>query len=307
MASGPDDSTTGLTHSAGRAALFPARKAARVWRDQLETAVDEVLSAPEIARVIDRALAGPLPEEIARSIVRHRVLERVVAELAAAGELERLLADALASPRTQGLTDQVLSSDELDRAVQQIVSSPAVRAAIMRQTTGFAEEVAERVRESAVRLDDRVDLRKRPARPPFAGLVTRAAALAVDALLAIALYILVVGAAALVVSLVGGLHPHWFAGVLLAVAWIVITGSYFLLFWSSAGQTPGMRLLRLRIRTTAGAFPGVGRSLVRLFGLELSIALLFLGFLPVLFDKRRRGLADFLAGTVVLYDDHPQR
>ena len=33
--------------------------------------------------MLDRALAGPLPEELARSLVRHRVLERVVRELAA--------------------------------------------------------------------------------------------------------------------------------------------------------------------------------------------------------------------------------
>ena len=39
------------------------------------------MSAPEVARVVDRALAGSLPEEIARSIVCHRVLERIVAEL----------------------------------------------------------------------------------------------------------------------------------------------------------------------------------------------------------------------------------
>lgn len=305
MTSGPDESSSGLTHSAGRAALFPARTAARVWRDQLETAVDEVLSAPEIARVIDRALAGPLPEEIARSLVRHRVLERIVAELASTGELERLLAEALASPRTHELTDQVLSSDELDRAVQQVAASPAVRAAITRQTTGFAEEVAERLRESAVRLDNRVDRRERTAPPPFAGVVTRAAALATDALLTIALFMLIVGAVALVSSLVGGLRPHWLVGVLLTVGWAVVAGGYFLFFWSSAGQTPGMRLLRLRVRTGAGAFPSIGRSLVRLVGLALSIAVLFLGFLPVLFDGRRRGLADFLAGTVVVYDEHP--
>jgi uncharacterized RDD family membrane protein YckC len=305
MTSGPDESSSGLTHSAGRAALFPARTAARVWRDQLETAVDEVLSAPEIARVIDRALAGPLPEEIARSLVRHRVLERIVAELASTGELERLLAEALASPRTHELTDQVLSSDELDRAVQQVAASPAVRAAITRQTTGFAEEVAERLRESAVRLDNRVDRRKRSAPPPFAGVVTRTAALATDALLTIALFMLIVGAVALVSSLVGGLRPHWLVGVLLTVGWAVVAGGYFLFFWSSAGQTPGMRLLRLRVRTGAGAFPSTGRSLVRLVGLALSIAVLFLGFLPVLFDGRRRGLADFLAGTVVVYDEHP--
>jgi uncharacterized RDD family membrane protein YckC len=303
MPSGPDDSSSGLTQTAGRAALFPARTAARAWRDQLETAIDEVLSAPEIARVIDRALEGPLPEEIARSIVRHRVLERVVAELAASGELERLLAEALGSPRARGLTDQVLASDEMQHAVRQVAASSEVRAAVTRQTMGFAEEVADRVRASAVRLDDRLDLRERPSHPPFAGVVTRAAALAVDALLVIALYMLVVGAAALVASLVGGLHPHWFAGILVTVGWVVVSAGYFLLFWSSTGQTPGMRLLRLRVRTSADASPSLGRSLVRLVGLELSIALLFLGFLPVLFDARRRGLADFLAGTVVVYDD----
>ena len=59
-----DEQRSGLADAAGRAAFFPARAAARAWREQLEAAVDEMLSAPEIARVIDRALAGPLPEEI---------------------------------------------------------------------------------------------------------------------------------------------------------------------------------------------------------------------------------------------------
>ena len=72
MASGDVEQRSGLAEAAGRAAFFPARAAARAWREQLEAAVDEMLSAPEIARVIDRALAGPLPEEIARSVVRHR-------------------------------------------------------------------------------------------------------------------------------------------------------------------------------------------------------------------------------------------
>ena len=67
--------------------------------------MDEVLSAPEIARVIDRALAGPLPEEIARSVVRHRVLERVVDELAESGGLERLTPRHLPAPaRSSSLT-----------------------------------------------------------------------------------------------------------------------------------------------------------------------------------------------------------
>jgi uncharacterized RDD family membrane protein YckC len=113
----------------------------------------------------------------------------------------------------------------------------------------------------------------------------------------------VVGVAALVASLVGELRPAWLAGALLASGWTLIVGTYFVVFWSTTGQTPGMRLLRLRIRGRAGGPPTVGRSLLRLVGLVLAIVPMFAGFIPVLFTERRRGLPDFLAGTVVVYDD----
>ena len=307
MSSRDDDQRSGLADAVGRAAFFPARAAARAWRDELEATVDEVLSAPEIARVIDRALAGALPEQITRSVVRHRVLERVVAELASSGELERLLNAALASPQTLELTDRVLASDETQHTLREVASSPELREAIARQTSGLAEEVVDSIRASAVRLDDRaehaVSRRKRVSPPPYGGIATRALALAADAVLSIALYMAVVGVVAVVASLVGGLRPEWLVGALLAAGWILIAGGYFVLFWSSAGQTPGMRLLRLRVHTAAGGVPSVGRSIVRLIGLVLAIVLMFLGFLPVLFDERRRGLADFLAGTRVLYDN----
>ena len=57
MASKDDEQRSGLTDAAGWVAFFPARAAAWAWRGPLEEAVDEVLSAPEIARVLDRALA----------------------------------------------------------------------------------------------------------------------------------------------------------------------------------------------------------------------------------------------------------
>ena len=82
-----------------------------------------------------------------------------------------------------------------------------------------------------------------------------------------------------------------------------MAGIYFVLFWSAAGQTPGMRLLRIRVRGPGGDSLSIGRSLVRLVGLGLAIVPMFAGFVPVLFTERRRGLPDFLAGTVVLYDD----
>jgi uncharacterized RDD family membrane protein YckC len=302
-----DSHRSGFAEAAGRAAFFPARAAARVWRGRLEETADEVLSAPEVARVLDRALAGSLPEELARSLVRQRVLERIVAELARSGELERLLTAALASPQTLELTDRVLASDETQRALRHVASSPELRDAVARQSAGLAEEVVGGVRASAARLDDRAEevvrRRARTERPPYAGLATRAIALATDAAIVTVLFMSVTGVVALVASLVGGLRPAWLVGVLIASGWMLIAGAYFVLFWSAAGQTPGMRLLRLRIRGPGGKAPSLPRSLARLVGLVLAIVPLFAGFVPVLFSDRRRGLPDFLAGTVVLYDN----
>jgi uncharacterized RDD family membrane protein YckC len=307
MGSSDDERRAGLADAAGRAAFFPARAAARAWRGPLEEVVDEVLSAPEIARVLDRALAGSLPEELARSLVRHRVLERIGRELAASGELERLVNAALTSPQTLELTDKVLASDETQRALGHVASSPELRDAITRQTAGLAEEVVGGVRASAVRLDDRAEQvvrrRARTARSPYAGVATRAIALATDAAVTIVIFMSVVGMAALVSSLVGGLRPEWLVGVLLGSGWMLVVGTYFVLFWSGAGQTPGMRLLHVRLHGPSGSSLSVGRSFVRFVGLALAIVPMFAGFLPVLFTERRRGLPDLLAGTVVLYDD----
>ena len=302
-----DEGHRRLADAAGRAAFFPARAAARAWRGSIEEVIDEVLSSPEIARVVDRALAGPLPEELARSLVRHRVLERIVTELAESGELERLVTAALGNPKTLDLTDRVLASDETQRAVYHVASSPELRDAIARQTTGLAEEVAGSVRASAKRFDDRAEgvVRRQPrtAPPIYGGIVTRAIALATDAALTLVLFLVVAGIAALIASLVGGLRPAWLAGALLGSGWSLIAAAYFVLFWSSAGQTPGMRVLHVRVHGPHGSTPSIGRSIVRLVGLVLAIVPLFAGFIPVLFTERRRGLPDFLAGTVVLYDD----
>ena len=145
----------------------------------------------------------------------------------------------------------------------------------------------------------------REERPIYGGIATRAIALATDALVTTVLFTSAVGIVSLVASLVGGLRPQWLVGALLASGWFLVAGTYFVLFWSSAGQTPGMRLLRLRVRGPAGGPPSIGRSLVRLVGLVLAIVPLFAGFIPVLFSERRRGLPDYLAGTVVVYDEAP--
>ena len=91
--------------------------------------------------------------------------------------------------------------------------------------------------------------------------------------------------------------------MLLSGGWAITMTGYFVGFWAVTGQTPGMRLMHVRVVARNGRPPSFGRGLVRLAGLILAIIPLFAGFLPVLVDDRRRGLADMLAGTVVLYAD----
>jgi uncharacterized RDD family membrane protein YckC len=133
----------------------------------------------------------------------------------------------------------------------------------------------------------------------FGGLAARGIALVLDALLAYTAFLVLAGSVALITSLAGAFHSTWLTGSLFAAGWAVVLVAYFVLFWSTTGQTPGMRVLRLRVVTATGTSPSFWRSLVRFAGLILAIIPLFAGFLPVLFDGRRRALQDYLAGTAV--------
>jgi uncharacterized RDD family membrane protein YckC len=294
-----------LATTAGRLALFPARVAARASRDQLAAMPDDVL-VPELARLVDRAFATTLPEDIAKSAVKHRVVERVVEALVASGAVDRAVRDALASSRSTELTDNLVRSEPMRRAIREVVESPEMRAALTRQTTGLAEELVGNVRARAVQLDDRLEAavaRRPPAPTPFAGAATRAVALGIDAALILLIFVSLSALVALVSSLVGTLRPAWLVGALLGAGWALLTGGYLVLFWSGAGQTPGMRLLRLRLLGPHGGPPSLGRALLRAVGTVVAIIPLFAGYVPVLFDRRRRGLPDFLAGTAVVYED----
>jgi uncharacterized RDD family membrane protein YckC len=140
--------------------------------------------------------------------------------------------------------------------------------------------------------------------PPttYAGIATRGIALGIDAALANFIVLIIGALVSLVASLTGGdLRPQWLVAFLAATGWLLAVGLYFTVFWSTTGQTPGMRLMGLRVVAPDGEPPHFFRSIVRLVGLGLAIIPLFAGFLPVLFDGRRRALQDYLARTVVIH------
>ena len=74
--------------------------------------------------MVDHTLSGPLPEELGRLLVRHRVVERIAQEFAASGELERLLDSALASPQSREVIDRVLASDATKQALERVLAGP---------------------------------------------------------------------------------------------------------------------------------------------------------------------------------------
>lgn len=302
---------------AGRLVLRPTR------------AVAGDVFEPVAEAAVDRALAGPLPEVIARSLVQHHVIERVTREVLASADFqssvkvamkdeatERLLGEAIDSKLTAHLAEHLLKGPEFERLLTEVLSSPAVSAALAKQTTTIGDEMVGSLRDSTVELDTRLERGPRrwlhrAARPdanpptPFGGFGSRGVALTLDALLAQLIFLVGAAMVGLVASLAGGIHPHWLADALAGAGWAIVQVAYFAGSWSAFGRTPGMHLLGLRVQGPDGGRPGAIRSLVRLAGLWIAIAIAFLGFLPVFVDNRRRALQDFLAGTEVVYDRKP--
>lgn len=300
------NSRSGVGQAIGDAAAFPARVAANALRGTLENAAEDVLAAPEIARLLDRALSGPLPEEFVQSLIRHNVPERALREFAATGELDRLVEQMLASPRSVEFVDRVLESEEMQHALKRVLSGPELRGALAAHSAGLVDQLAAGLRRAAGALDQRLPNPSAATATGenYAGAATRALALVFDAVLVgLGTLLLAVGVG-FVAWLAGDLSKHWLAGLLAGiVSWLVIA-AYFTVFWSTTGQTPGMTVMRVRVVTDRpGRRLTFWRALLRTFGLVLAIALCFLGFVPALFDRRHRALQDFMARTVVVADE----
>jgi uncharacterized RDD family membrane protein YckC len=137
---------------------------------------------------------------------------------------------------------------------------------------------------------------------PYAGIVSRTVALAIDAATLTIGFAVASGVLGLILSLFTAVEISSPGAVLSAAAlWSIVVVIYFVGFWTLAGETPGMRLMALRVIDAAGDPPGLVRSLVRLGGMILAAIPFFAGYLLILVDDRRRGLQDILARTTVIY------
>jgi len=221
--------------------------------------------------------------------------------------VERAVVEALDSETVDRIWARMLASDETQRLIERIAEAPELRAAIASQSVGVFEDLAQQARGVARRLDGAIE---RPARfigrrgrraeaPVQAGFVSRLMGMVVDAAI-LNLFFLV--ASALIALGAALLVPEDSIGIAIgATMWGFAAGLYLLVFWAGSGQTPGMRLMGIRLHARGMPEVGAARALCRLLGLGICLITLGIGFLPILFTRRRVGFADLMADTEVVY------
>ena len=81
---------------------------------------------------------------------------------------------------------------------------------------------------------------------------------------------------------------------------VLVSIVYNATFWWVSGQTPGKRVLGLRVIRKDGTRLRLGNALRRQIGYWIS-SIFYLGFIWILFDNKRQGFHDKIAGTIVVY------
>jgi uncharacterized RDD family membrane protein YckC len=134
---------------------------------------------------------------------------------------------------------------------------------------------------------------------PHVGLVTRGISWAVDALL-INLVAIITGLGAELIAsifpITKNLKPLFLA--IAAGVYVVWAAAYFVVFWSMSGQTPGSRLMQVRLVSPGGGRVKPVRALVRWIGMNVAMVPLPWGYVPIPF--KRLGFPDWLAHTRVI-------
>jgi uncharacterized RDD family membrane protein YckC len=91
-----------------------------------------------------------------------------------------------------------------------------------------------------------------------------------------------------------GIGARILIGILVGIA-------YSIGFWvANNGQTPGKMAVGIRVQMENGEPIDIGPALLRYVGYYVSAIILFIGFIMIAFTPQKRGLHDYIAGTVVV-------
>jgi len=262
-----------------------------------EDAIVAAVESEAVERAMARVLEGPVVEEAVQEALQSEAVKGAILE-------------AMDSELVDEVWRRLLASEEAQQLVERIAGAPEVRAAISAQGVGLLEDIGRTIGKLTRRVDDtfenvlrRIFFRKRRPEPTnHAGFVSRALAYVID----VVFVNLGFAAAAALVTLAvdifggGGGGGSSFAIAVGSTVWLLIGSLYLIVFWSLAGQTPGMRFIGVRLGVERLA---PRRSLRRLLGFYLSFVTFGIGFLGVVFREDRRPWEDRFSGTEVVYDE----
>jgi uncharacterized RDD family membrane protein YckC len=123
------------------------------------------------------------------------------------------------------------------------------------------------------------------------------------------LVLMLTGIVLMVVALIGAIirmfHPDSRSpfGPLLFGLLLVLSVLYYVIAWARSGQTVGMSLIGLKVVTKDGSPLGFGSAILRYIGYIVSGLALSIGFLWIVFDGKRQGWHDKMAGTYVIREE----
>ena len=262
-----------------------------------EEAIVGAIESEAVERAMARLLRGPLIEEAVQGALESDAVKRAILE-------------AMDSELVDEVWRRLLASEEAQQLVERIAGAPELRAAISAQGAGLLDDLGRTIGRLARRFDDelerivrRIAFRRPRAEPTNdAGAVSRGFGFAIDAVFINLGFTAIAALVTLVGNAFGGSAD---GGTRFAIAagsftWLVLSATYFVAFWTLAGQTPGMRFLGVRL---ANGRLALGRAIRRIFGIGVSLFFLGLPFLGILFRQSRQGFADRIAGTEVVYDE----
>lgn len=100
--------------------------------------------------------------------------------------------------------------------------------------------------------------------------------------------------------------PNWLIAVMIVVLFILFSGYFAIFEWLWDGQTPGKRLVKLRVIREDGRpitlWEAIARNLLRIFDAipGFAIPIYSIGLIVVFMSSRDQRVGDIFAGTVVI-------
>jgi uncharacterized RDD family membrane protein YckC len=136
----------------------------------------------------------------------------------------------------------------------------------------------------------------------YAGAVSRFVAYAIDVVVVTAAFSLGLAAISYAVQIVSGHQVNWNrSNAVVAVIFAVWQFVYFAYSWAVGGRTPGMALLGVRVVRADGMTLDPLHAMLRALVFPLNFLLAGLPLLVILVQRERRGVADLIAGSAVIY------